>query len=87
MTVETHVRGSLGIVRYGWGEAMLTHQDYLRARGRRGEYPGFSNSPSEAFGHLALDLGGVAADVLTLTAEEFAVVAAEAASLPKPPLP
>ena len=87
MTVEAHVRGSLGIVRYGWGDAAMQHQDYLRARGRRGEYPGFSHLPSEAFGHLMSDLRGVAADVLTLTASEFAVVAGEATSLPKPPLP
>ncbi len=87
MSVETHVRGSLGIVRYCCGDAAMTHQDYLRARGRRGEYPGYSDSPGDAFRHLALDLQGVAADVLTLTAQEFAAVAAEAAASPKPRLP
>lgn len=44
LAVEAHVRGSLGIVRYGWGEAAMTHQYYLRARSRRCEYPRFSNS-------------------------------------------
>lgn len=87
MSVETHVRDSVGIVRYCWGDAAVTHQDYLRLRGRRGAYPGFSDSPEEAFAHLAADLQGVAAEVLTLAAEEFAAVAAAAAALPKRGLP
>jgi hypothetical protein len=87
MTVEAHVRGSLGIVRYRWADAAVTHQDYLRARGRRGQYPGFSDNPADAFGHLASDLEGVAADVLTLTRQEFASLVASVAALPKPGLP
>jgi hypothetical protein len=85
--METHVRGSLGIVQYRWMGAALTHQDYLRLRGRRGQYPGFSDSPREAFEHLAADLQGVAADVLALTLEEFAAVVAAVRDLPKPALP
>jgi hypothetical protein len=87
MSVEAHVRGNLGIVRYCWADAAVTHQDYLRARGRHGEYPGYSDNPADAFGHLASDLEGVAADVLTLTHQEFAAVAAAAAAQPKPGLP
>ena len=87
MTVETHVRGNLGIVRYCWADAAVTHQDYLRAQGRRGEYPGYSDNAADAFGHLASDLAGVAADVLTMIRQEFEEVAVAAAALPKPGLP
>lgn len=87
MSVEAHVRGSLGIVRYCWGDAAVTHQEYLRVRARRGEYPGYSDSPQQAFQHLSADLQGVAADVLTLSADEFAVVVAAVRNLPKPALP
>lgn len=58
MRVETHVRDSLGIVRYSWHDDGLLHQDYLRLTGERGQYPGFSDRPEEAFGHLAADLHG-----------------------------
>ncbi len=81
------MRGSLGIVRYCWGEAAFTHQDFLRARARHGEYPGYSDRPSDAFAHLAADLRGVAADVLTLTDQNFRAIAAAAAASPKPHLP
>ena len=87
MTVETHVRGNLGIVRYRWDAAAVTHQQYLRARGRHGEYPGYGRNSADAFEHLASDLTGVAADALTLTRQEFFAVAAAAAALPKPGLP
>jgi hypothetical protein len=87
MSVEAHVLGSLGIVRYCWAGAAVTHQDYLRLRGRHGEYPGYSDSPQQAFQHLAADLEGVAADVLALSADEFVGVVAAVRDLPKPGLP
>jgi hypothetical protein len=87
MSVETHVRGSLGIVRYCWADAAVTHQHYLRLRGRQGAYPGYGHSAGDAFAHLRSDLEGVAADVLMLSAKEFETVAAAIASLPKPRLP
>ncbi len=71
MRVETHVRESLGIVRYLWHDVALEHRDYLRVKRVRGAYPGFSDSPSEAFQHLLTDLQGPASDLLSMSETEF----------------
>lgn len=87
MRVETHVRGSLGIVQYLWHDVALDHRDYLRLKRVRGAYPGFSDSPSEAFQHLLTDLLGPASDLLSMSETEFAAVVAAIRQLPKPGLP
>ena len=66
--LELHVRSSLGLVRYHFGDYAVSHEDLVR--GVRGteriagpsEYPGFSDDPLAAFRHLRADLerfGGV----------------------------
>ena len=85
--LETHVRESLGIVRYLWGGKSLDHKDYLRLRGVRGAYPGFSENPEEAFRHLLTDLTGSAADLLTMSGTEFQSVVELVGQLPKHRLP
>jgi hypothetical protein len=56
--LEVHVRYSLGLVTYGWGDASISHADYLRGLGAAGSYPGYSDNPAEGFRHLAQDLAG-----------------------------
>jgi hypothetical protein len=66
--LELHVRSSLGLVRYHFGDYAITHEDFVR--GVRGtdriagpsEYPGFGDDPLAGFRHLRADLerfGGV----------------------------
>jgi hypothetical protein len=56
--LEFHFRHSLGLVTYGWDDAVLSHADYLRGLGITGTYPGYSTDPIDGFRHLALDLAG-----------------------------
>lgn len=56
--LEVHFRHSLGLVSYGWGDAVLCHTDYLRGLGARRAYPGYSTDPLDGFRHLAADLAG-----------------------------
>jgi hypothetical protein len=56
--VEFHFRHSLGLVVYGWGDATLSHADYLRGLDATGAYPGYSADSLDGFRHLALDLVG-----------------------------
>jgi hypothetical protein len=86
-SIETHVRGALGIVDYTWGTDRISHKDYLRALGLRGAYPGFSSDPIQSFQHLAEDLRGVAAPVLQLTRNQFGDLLRMVSDLPKPRLP
>jgi hypothetical protein len=66
--LELHVRSSLGLVRYHFGDESLSHQDLVRAVraleriSEEGQYPGFSDDPMAGFRHLRHDLdrfGGV----------------------------
>jgi hypothetical protein len=57
-SLEFHVRYSLGMVTYGWGDVVLAHADYLRGLGVTGRYPGYSEDPVDGFRHLAADLAG-----------------------------
>lgn len=85
--VETHVRGALGIVSYGWAGESFSHQDYLRLRGIHGDYPGFSNDPLDGFRHLAHDLDGPAAQILNMTKQEFTATVSAIRGQPRPALP
>jgi hypothetical protein len=57
-----HVRGSLGLVRYHFGDESLSHEDLVRGVralegiSAEGEYPGFSDDPMAGFHHLRHDL-------------------------------
>jgi hypothetical protein len=62
--VEFHVRHSLGLVTYGWGDTTVRHSDYLRGVRVTGTYPGYSDDPLDGFRHLALDLTGPLAGFL-----------------------
>ena len=84
--VELHFRHSLGLVSYGWGGAVVSHEDYLRGVGVKGAYPGFSGDPLDGFRHLTEDLAGplagfVAGDRLSFDA------ALAAAAVPHSRLP
>jgi hypothetical protein len=66
--LELHVRSSLGLVRYHFGEESLSHDELVRgvraleAISAEGAYPGFSDDPMAGFRHLRHDLdlfGGV----------------------------
>jgi hypothetical protein len=60
--LELHVRRSLGLVRYHFGDQALSHDDLVRGvRALEGisaeaEYPGFSDDPAAGFRHLRADL-------------------------------
>lgn len=85
--IETHVRGALGIVKYGCGDQAFLHQEYLRWRGVQGAYPGFSDDPLDGFRHLRDDLLGPAEGLLALTDEDFTSVATGVAAMSPPRLP
>jgi hypothetical protein len=50
------VRYSLGLVSYSAGHHTISHEDYLRAIGAKGRYPGFSERVIDGFDHLKSDL-------------------------------
>ena len=60
--LELHVRSSLGLVRYHFGEESLSHEDLVRGvRALEGisaeaQYPGFSGDLMAPFRHLRHDL-------------------------------
>jgi hypothetical protein len=60
--LELAVRSSLGLVRYHFGEASLSHEELVRGVraleriSEEGEYPGFSEDPMAGFRHLRHDL-------------------------------
>jgi hypothetical protein len=75
--LEIHVRSSLGLVRYHFGDYAVSHEDFVR--GVRGtdriegpsEYPGFSDDPLAGFRHLRADLERFGAVFLTGGAKAF----------------
>lgn len=60
--LELHVRSSLSLVRYHFGQESLSHQDLVRGVraleriSEEGEYPGFSDDPMAGFHHVRNDL-------------------------------
>jgi hypothetical protein len=50
------VRFSLGCVTYQIEGIEVSHEDFLYAHGKEGEYPGFCKKPIDAFRHLRNDL-------------------------------
>jgi hypothetical protein len=60
--LELHVRSSLGLVRYHFGDEALSHDDLVRgvralqAISEEGQYPGFSSDPMAGFVHLRHDI-------------------------------
>ena len=60
--LELHVRSSLTLVRYHFGDESLSHEDLVRgvraleAISTPGQYPGFSTDPMAGFRHLRHDL-------------------------------
>lgn len=87
LEIQTHVRDALGIVLYKWNGESFTHQEYMRVRGVRGAYPGFSSDPLDGFRHLATGFVGPASGLLDATESDFRVAARAVRDLPKPPLP
>jgi hypothetical protein len=75
--LELHVRRSLGLVRYHFGEQALSHEDFVRGvRALEGisaeaEYPGFSDDPAAGFRHLRADLDRFGDVFLTGGAKAF----------------
>jgi hypothetical protein len=60
--LELHVRSSLGLVRYHFGDESVSHEDLVRgvraleSISAEAEYPGFSSDPMAGFRHLRHDL-------------------------------
>src|SRR4029079_17546195 len=60
--LELHVRSSLGLVRYHFGDESLSHEDLVRGFralegiSEEGQSPGFSNDPMAGFRHLRHDI-------------------------------
>jgi hypothetical protein len=75
--LELHVRRSLGLVRYHFGEESLSHEDLVRAVraldriSTEAEYPGFSDDPAAGFRHLRVDLDRFGDVFLTGGAKAF----------------
>ena len=75
--LELHVRRSLGLVRYHFGEESLSHEDLVRGVraldriSAEAEYPGFSDDPAAGFRHLRVDLDRFGAVFLTGGAKAF----------------
>ena len=72
---------------YGWDSEAFSHADYLRSRQIRGQYPGYGTDPIDGFRHLAADLEGPAAPLLTMTKHDFIEAASAIRNLPPPGLP
>ncbi|HEY1484210.1 MAG TPA: hypothetical protein VGF19_15870 [Candidatus Acidoferrum sp.] len=73
-SLELHVRDSLGLVTYHYGDSSMTHTDYMTAvlEGTPGnKYPGFSSERLDAFRDLAFDIDNFAGAFLTGDAIEF----------------
>ncbi len=64
--LEMHFRGSLGLVTYQVGSAVVCHEELMRHLGHRAdaEYPGFSSEPLDGFRHLAHDLESYGGDFI-----------------------
>ena len=45
--IELHVRGALGIVRYGWDDEAFDHKHVVGALRAEASYPGFSHDPAD----------------------------------------
>src|SRR5260370_37594986 len=80
--LEIHVRYSLGLVTYHFGQTSLDHESFMHALlGTNGgnKYPGFSEDPLDAFRGLAYDLENFATAFLNGNSEEYSrcVIAAE----------
>lgn len=75
--LELHVRASLGLVRYHFGEESLAHEDLVRGVralegiSTEGKYPGFSSDPMAGFLHLRHDLDRFGAIFLRGGAKAF----------------
>ncbi len=75
--LELHVRRSLGLVRYHFGEQSLSHEDLVRGVRALGgisteaQYPGFSDDPAAGFRHLRADLDRFGDVFLTGGAKAF----------------
>ena len=75
--LEMHVRSSLGLVRYHFGEESLSHEDLVRGVralegiSDEGQYPGFSDDPMAGFRHLRHDLDRFGAIFLRGGAKAF----------------
>ena len=75
--LELHVRRSLGLVRYHFGEESLSHEDLVRGVraldriSAEAQYPGFSDDPAAGFRHLRVDLDRFGDVFLTGGAKAF----------------
>ena len=75
--LELHVRASLGLVRYHFGDHVISHEDLVRgvrATERTAgpqEYPGFGDDPLAGFQHLRADLERFGAVFLSGGAKAF----------------
>jgi hypothetical protein len=75
--LELHVRRSLGLVRYHFGDEALSHEELVRGVravdhiSAPAQYPGFSSDPADGFRHLRADLERFGDIFLTRGAKAF----------------
>jgi hypothetical protein len=83
--LELHFRWSLGLVTYHLGDLKLSHNEYMRYTGHKGDarYPGFSSDPLDAFHHLAFDLAHFCDDFLSGPGATFRAAFAAAKNSPR----
>jgi hypothetical protein len=85
--LDFSVRWALGLVQYLDGARRLEHTEFIRATTRgssTGKYPGFNDSPVEAFSDLASDLRTFGAIFLDQGPVAFEELSAWIAANPKP---
>jgi hypothetical protein len=73
--LELHFRYSLGLVSYQVGGIKIDHADFIAAQGGKGNYPGFSTKPVDAFRHLADDLKSYGGPFFNKDTTQFAEIA------------
>jgi hypothetical protein len=75
--LELQARRSLNVVRYHFGEHVLSHEDFVRGVravdriAGEAQYPGFSEDPAAGFRHLRADIERFGAVFLTGGAKAF----------------
>jgi hypothetical protein len=74
---EFHVRYSVGLVSYQLGDAILSHEDYMRQLNAKNRYPSFNEEFSGQFQALAYDVATFALDFLSGDGKDFKALASD----------
>lgn len=72
--VSLSFRYSLGCIEYTVGKVTMTHEQYLKGIGEKGQYPGFPDNPIDGFSHLASDIVAFGSAFFTSNESDFAEI-------------